>query len=190
MECLVLLTDKVLFCGLSIEKGARDSIYRAINESRERLPQVRWVPYENLHITVRYFGKSDERRTGQIVERFQRLRSLLPFRIQLGGMGAFPSERSAKVIWVGVEDMEGKLEIANTMLSSGPEEIAVSTAERRFRPHITIGRVKGRPLRLANLSLAVTFADGLYKVSAFNLYESLFSGSTQEYHVICRAGIE
>lgn len=99
-------------------------------------------PPGNWHITLRFLGRIDE----TTYERF--LNSLAPvstrqrFRIRLEGFGAFPNEKRATVVWLGVDQGGGKL----VDLASCAEDAAVSAGleaeERPYRPHMTIARVR------------------------------------------------
>ena len=66
------------------------------------------------------------------------------FELSLKGIGAFPNERSPRIIWIGVE--RGREEIIK--LQEGIEEslstLGFKREERKFHPHLTIARVKGR----------------------------------------------
>ncbi len=62
--------------------------------------------------------------------------------ITLRGAGAFPSLSHIKVVWVGMEG-GAPLEGIATDLEAGLEPLGFKRERRPFRPHVTVGRVKG-----------------------------------------------
>jgi 2'-5' RNA ligase len=71
------------------------------------------------------------------------------FRIRPTGFGAFPSNKKAHVLWSGVD--EGSTALSN--LAADVEEVLEALGfgreKRRYKPHVTLGRVRGRPARLS-----------------------------------------
>ncbi len=102
---------------------------------------VRWVPASNIHLTIKFLG--DVSRTNvEILTKI--LRSEVSrhrqFEIRVNGLGAFPSIRRPRVVWVGVEapptllSLQRSIEAETVRLGYAPEE-------RPFSPHLTLGRV-------------------------------------------------
>ncbi len=105
---------------------------------------VRWVRRESLHVTLRFLGSIEPRRlpeiTGQVREQTARL---LPFRMHLGGLRAFPSQRRAKLVVLDVGPDESLQELA-AAVERGVVAAGFPPEDRRFHPHLTLGRVQGR----------------------------------------------
>ena len=110
-------------------------------ESKKELP-IRWVAYENLHITLKFLGEiDDEMRARMAPVIIEVCKKHGPFNVQLAGLGCFPSPRNPRVVWVGVKQGGEELcpiaaELEKEFARFGFKE------ERRFHPHLTIGRVK------------------------------------------------
>ena len=69
-------------------------------------------------------------------------RAFAPFDLRLAGLGAFPSPRKARVVWVGVEDGREQLIKLASAVELKLAELNFEPEERDFKAHITIGRVK------------------------------------------------
>ena len=65
-----------------------------------------------------------------------------PFSLRLGGTGAFPNERRARVVWLGVQEGAGGLGALNAALCKGFEPLGYAREERPYHPHLTVARVK------------------------------------------------
>ena len=153
-----------------------EEVIKVVTAVREELPGARWVPAEQLHLTLRFIGEVDE-------ALFKHIKSALatvkgrPFRMALQGIGHFPPGKHPRVLWVGMEENEALLQLQQDV------ELALVNAglapeERRFSPHITIARLKetpgGRVLSCEEKHAALT---DHFSVEGFHLYSSTLTGS-------------
>lgn len=132
------------FLALPLTAEGRDEVDRALDPLRRLGEPVRWVPAENLHVTLRFFGDIDPGLRARLEECLAAAAARVPpFPWSLGGPGAFPNLRSARVLWVGASEGESSV----TALAAAVEESLGGLgfeSEKRFHAHITVGRTKGR----------------------------------------------
>jgi 2'-5' RNA ligase len=99
-----------------------------------------------------------------------------PFRLQTSGCGAFPSIKQMRVIWVG---LQGDGDTLNHLQGEVEEEMAqlgFKREDRPFKPHLTVGRVKGRQHMRALQDLLIArreFDAEAFDVLEVVLYKSL-----------------
>jgi len=102
---------------------------------------VRWVAKENLHVTLKFLGQISEARVDAVRAALSRCAKLrAPFEVTAMGLGAFPNQRRARVVWVGLDGPE-----LGALSCGVDEELAGEGFPREARatiPHITIGRVR------------------------------------------------
>lgn len=103
---------------------------------------IRWVPPENIHLTLKFLGDVPFNQ----VETLQSVVSMIAsdcnvFDIQIGQLGAFPSSRKARVIWTGVEVCH-PLRLLYEKIEIETEKLGFKKEDRRFSPHLTLGRVQ------------------------------------------------
>lgn len=100
---------------------------------------VRWVPAENLHLTLKFLGDVEE---AQVVSIRSALREALAgtagFGVTARGLGVFPDARRPRVLWIGLAAPE--LAQVAGQVDRALEPLGVERAATRFRPHATIGR--------------------------------------------------
>lgn len=112
-------------------------------EAKSELP-VRWVRYENLHITLKFLGEIDEQQKTDIAPVIEDVCGKHnPFNLRLEGLGCFPNPGNPRVLWVGVtQGSEELCAIADAL----ERELARFgfREEKRFHPHLTIGRTRRR----------------------------------------------
>ena len=139
------------------------------------LTGARWVPPEQLHLTLRFIGDTDE-------ETFQGIRSALgsiggaPFPLALRGTGHFPPGKEARVLWIGMEEnpelAELQRRVERSVVAAG-----IAAEARRFSPHLTIARLRNTPPEeLRNWEqrhAAVRYP--VFPVEEFHLYSSILT---------------
>lgn len=162
-----------LFVAIDLPEQAKN----ALSQIRSDLPGARWVPVEQLHLTLRFIGDADDLTLQAIKAALQKV-TTTTFDLRLSGIGHFPPGKHPHVLWTGMT-------VSQTLLSLQQQvEQAVTAAamppeERRFSPHITIARLKDAPARLV-LDLEKkegAFASPPFTVTDFHLYASKLTGS-------------
>jgi RNA 2',3'-cyclic 3'-phosphodiesterase len=118
-------------------------IEQVSNQLKQRLEgvPVRWVPVENIHLTLKFLGDVSVANLEMLTEILQQVvGSHHEFEISAGGLGAFPQTQRPRVLWIGLS--------TSPELAAIQREIEVETArlgyaseERPFSPHLTLGRV-------------------------------------------------
>lgn len=99
------------------------------------------VKPENMHITLKFLGDIDEKKTAEVVVAMEDCaRTIAPFELDFFGVGAFPSLSYVRVVWLGA-DSEELTELADEI----NERFArIGFQKGEFSPHLTLARVKGR----------------------------------------------
>lgn len=130
------------FLAVRVPEHIRKVIYEFTRiEAKKELP-IKWVAFENLHITLKFLGEIDEKKKVEMAPVISQIgQKHSPFQVQLEGLGCFPNPRNPRVLWVGVKEGETQLcdiaaELEKELAPFGFKE------EKRFHPHLTIGRIK------------------------------------------------
>lgn len=152
--------------------------------------RLRWVPPENLHLTVRFLGEITEAQVRRVVEAVRETAApVTPFAITLAGAGAFPTPRAPRIAWVGVtEGADHLVNLAET-LEAALRRRKFPGEARPFRPHLTVARARsgGRPPDLTvALAGAALFVAGTQRVDALVVMESMLRPSGPTYQEVAR----
>jgi 2'-5' RNA ligase len=175
-----------LFTGLYLSQEARRHVADIQDAVALEVEDVRWVRRENLHVTLKFLGWCERSLTPTVAEVMRKAADLLPLTLTLGGVGAFPSLGSARVIWVGARDVEERVDKVYNVLEKGLAKFGIPKEKRAYRPHITIGRARKRPVRIKQ-ELAGRF-DGQLTVVIEDivLFSSELKSNGAEYTVLER----
>jgi RNA 2',3'-cyclic 3'-phosphodiesterase len=142
---------------------------------------ARWVPPENLHLTLRFIGEVPAHQAEEIDHALASLRGRA-FPLVLAGVGTFAKAGQEKSLWVGVEKnpslqaLQSKIETALQRSGCAPER-------RRFTPHITLARLRDvAEGKLAGFVQAHNlFRAGPLQVQHFVLFQSLLGKEATVY---------
>jgi 2'-5' RNA ligase len=105
---------------------------------------AKWVPPANIHLTLKFLGEQGRERLAGIRSALVEIASeTSPIELQLRNIGAFPSPRRPRAIWVGVESGP-RIRLLHAAIERRMTEFGVGREERPFRPHVTVGRVNRR----------------------------------------------
>jgi 2'-5' RNA ligase len=144
------------FIGVDLGKPIRDRIV-ALQETLARTGvQVKWVEPENLHVTMLFLGEVEDRAVAEVCRIVQSCTANHPaFPMSVETVGCFPNARRPRVVWVGVGEGAQPLCTLHDELEIPLQDLGYRREERRYTPHITLGRVKSdRPA--ADLSAALS----------------------------------
>lgn len=133
---------------------------------------VRWVPEEQLHLTLKFVGNLGEVSALQLKKVLCEIR-FAPFDIAVESTGFFPERGSPRVFWAGVTHRDGLFNLQGTV-----NEIALKIgAEKdpfKYKPHITLARIKKKSVNRDQLKPSDTdFQSRLFTVDRFILFQSL-----------------
>ena len=117
---------------------------------------VKWVQSRHLHLTIRFLGEIDEPQRHAVEQAARRVASQTPpISARVSGVGAFPSMRAPRVVWVGIEEgREGLVRLAER-LEEALVQAGVQQEARPFEAHMTLGRVRS-PRRQTELVERIT----------------------------------
>ena len=184
---------KRLFIAIDPEPALLDTIFRLTSTLKREYPikGVRYTAPQNLHLTFLFLGDIDETLIPQIGDKLERIcRNFTEFDLEFSNLGAFPSQRNPRIIWLGVKHPEpvtalAKAIIHDTGLVAEPEKAG-------FTPHLTLGRV-GESAREASTEMfSRLFAKygntnvGSTRIREVLLYQSTLKPGGPIYTVLSR----
>ncbi len=137
-----------------------DDVTAALGHLADQMAQARVgglkpVRPENIHLTLKFFGNVNARQVESIVDTVKLVaKSIRPFTLRLGNVGAYPNNRSPRVLWVGLDGDVALLQDAHRRIETALKQIAVKPDSREFTPHLTIARIRDRASRIERRNAA------------------------------------
>ncbi len=176
-----------LFAAIELPAEVRTAIEVATAPLRTSIAGFRWVPHENLHLTLVFIGWVIAGDLDPIVGTLdEAVRPAAPFTARLGGAGRFPDRGRARVLWVGFEDGADALAALAERARAGVADRV--TDARPFRPHVTVARAR-QPVRVATAALDIAPLDRDVGIDAVTVFRSHLRSPHPRYEPIARLGL-
>jgi 2'-5' RNA ligase len=145
----------------------------ALSAVAQPLPGVNWIPAGQLHLTLRFLGDVPCALHEAMFERLGKV-AVAPFILPVEGLGTFPPNRPARVLWAGVGHGHPRLfqlrqRVDDALLAAGLE-----LDVRTFQPHATLARCTESAAESVNRWLRGhrDFAAPPFRVQGFDVYAS------------------
>lgn len=156
----------------------------------------KWVPDENLHVTVAFLGEVEDAALATLIEAMQGI-STPRFELTSPSLVAVPDWHRARMCWLEFEDAtlrSGRLadEVNRLALASG---IAIEAETRRYRPHVTLVRSRrGRRLSASARDVfrerSGTAATSVMSVAVVTVFTSTLTTGAPVYEAVARIALE
>lgn len=127
---------------LELSPPLKAGILRLAETLTRKGVRASWSRDETLHLTLKFIGDVEEADIPDLIEAVRRAASRCgPFTFDTRGVGAFPSPRRPRVVWVGVVPVDALFDLQGE-LERELAALGVPREERRWSPHITVGRIR------------------------------------------------
>ncbi len=104
---------------------------------------VGWVSLENLHITLKFIGETDDSRMDEIGRRSDMAASEVPeFPVELRGLGRLPAKGPIRLLVAGVHSPDMRLIKIDRLLEEKLAGVGFPLDMKPFLGHLTLGRVR------------------------------------------------
>ena len=149
-----------LFVAVRPPPSAVDHAAAAVDAVRPLAPGLRWVRPERWHLTLAFYGEVPDDDVDRIVDRTaRRLGDGVEMALALTGAGRF----GGRAVWLGVAG-----DVAALRSLAG----AVDPGGRRYRPHLTVARVRDDTGTAAVVAALSDYAGPTWTAGAVHLVRS------------------
>lgn len=144
------------FIAVEIARPIRNKLVALQGELGRTVSGVKWVEPENIHLTLVFLGEVDDREIPTVCRTAQESAShMTPIVATVRGVGCFPHARRPRVVWVGIDRGSQELIALHDALESPLEQLGYRREDRRYTPHVTLGRINSDRIATQNLTAAI-----------------------------------
>ncbi|MBA4348872.1 MAG: RNA 2',3'-cyclic phosphodiesterase [Thermodesulfovibrio sp.] len=130
------------FIAIELPQDIKESISSLIDKLRHISKGIRWVPVENIHLTIKFLGEVKDDLIPEIEKRLSSIRmNHGSFSVAVRRTGAFPNFKYPNILWMGIDESEDLSRLYSD-IDKTMSELGFEKENRKFSPHLTIGRVK------------------------------------------------
>ena len=127
------------FLAIDLAEDLKPEIADVQKEFKKTGANIKYVPPQNMHFTLKFFGNIDENMVEEISEAVEKvIRNYSAFDLSIGGCGSFPNQNTIKVLWIGI-DRNSQIADLQKDLDSEFKKLGFKK-ERNYISHLTIGR--------------------------------------------------
>ena len=190
------LVGQRLFVAVDLSDEVREDVATAARDLAERIAStpsagsVRWVPPENLHLTLRFLGYVDEGRAPAVGSVLTEPLETAGFQASISGAGAFPPGGPPRVVWLAASEGGVQLTALHNEIEARLQPLGFKAETRRYTAHLTLGRVKayspGGGALFRRVLATTHVATSRWLVDHVTLYESKLSPKGPTYHPVVR----
>lgn len=133
-----------LFVSVKIPFEVKENLIRICKQIAPNPEKYRWETSAKIHLTIKFIGEVEENLVKDIdhelnfVEKFESLDFLVK------RFGFFFRANEPKILWVGLETQESIYNLAEE-LNQRLSKFSIPVEKRRFKPHLTMLRIKNNP---------------------------------------------
>ena len=179
---------KRLFIAVPLDKVIKEKLTGILSELKYVAFGAKVEPIDNIHITLKFLGNTDEKRI-QIINTILNgiAHSYSCFPVEFNEFGFFPYAKYARICWLGMKEPSGVLlqiqkDLEDQLLSQG-----FAKENREFKPHFTLVRIKNPATGVKLAEKIKEFSEikfELMTVKYFALYESILKPQGAEYSCV------
>ena len=175
------------FVAMPLSTEARALLGELQTELRSFGADVKWTAVPSIHLTLKFLGEIDPAVLPRLAASLRKATlSEHPFAVRLCGLGGFPNLRNPRVLWCGLAGSVPLLESLQKKVESACLDAGFPPDGRPFRPHLTLGRVRGK----SNLQQLLDYIkigstrECEFGVKEFNVYQSVLKPHGAVYNVL------
>lgn len=153
--------------------------------------EIRWVPPENVHLTLQFLGAVPEERVPAIEKVIRAAAAAArPLSLEVKGAGGFPNARRPRVVWAGLAGDVAPLATLAADLGRRLAPLGFPPEDRPFSAHLTLGRARegrGAPGIAGALASVAETAGAPWRATELILFESHLSPKGPRYEALAHA---
>lgn len=160
------------FIAVPIPQPLRQQIAKLQQQLHRLVPQLKIPPATNLHLTLHFLGDQSQEQLaeiGQVMLSIGQKKKV--FNVMVEGLGFFPDQQQPRILWLGLKPENGLNELYQ-QLANSLNKRGLTTEQRRYRPHLTIGRFQQPTKNSDQLCPFLSHCCGSLKIDRMILYTS------------------
>jgi len=132
-----------LFVAVTLGAAIEAQVRTALEHLKGLAPRARWVPPENLHLTLSFLGEVASERVPALAEALQRVgEAHAPLVLSVCEGGSFGSPSHPRVLWADIRGDTAALGALQAAVVEALKPLGFPPEERAFTAHLTLARAR------------------------------------------------
>ncbi len=174
-----------LFIALIIPDPVLDKIINIRDEIYSGNHFIKWEPKEKLHVTLKFLGNVNKGLINSLSGELSLIaNSQTPINLEFEKFGLFYRKKIPRILWAGFKYNKNLVNL-NFKINSSLIKFGFEPEERKFKPHITLLRLKGKEdFRRINKFLEYRLPDLSFTADQIALVKSELSRDGSKYSIV------
>jgi RNA 2',3'-cyclic 3'-phosphodiesterase len=164
-----------LFVALIIPEAVRQNLAAMRRDFPAIASQLRWVPPQNFHVTLKFIGSVPPEKLPPIIEALRRVSLVDRVQLRIRGVGWLVNAKTGVMLFAFVQDSKPLTALA-TAIDQQLERLGFTPEHRTFMPHLTLVR--------ASRDLPANFQTALRELAEQHKQYDFGSVTPEEFHLM------
>ncbi len=174
------------FVAVDIDAAVETQVARLLKKLQQTPAKVKWVDPRHMHYTLKFLGEVELREVPEVCHVIQEaVAPLESFRVVAAGTGAFPDLQRPRTVWLGISEGSEEFVALHDAVEDALGPLGFRREHRRFRPHLTLGRVRKSPVGIEELGQLIQqhqeFIAGEIYVGEVKIFSSVLTKEVPHY---------
>ncbi len=173
------------FIAVELPPDIKEAMAGVQAELKKSGADVGWARPEGVHLTLKFLGDVENGQVKKLGDALEgALKGEVAFTLRAKGIGAFPTPKAPRVVWLGVEGDVKRLSALAATVENVCAGLKFPRESRPFKAHLTLGRVRSPKGRDALAKALENFMDadlGEFRADAVSLMKSELKPSGAVY---------
>lgn len=184
------------FLAFDVPSEVQQNLAQTIDLMATKVSGVRWIPPNQMHCTVKFFGEVEEAvLLGSLTKlMIQETKQCPPVKLHVQGISVFPNWRYPRVVWAGLIGDFSPLVELHEALEKKSIPFGIASDARAFRLHLTLGRtnaaMKDPNALMSFIEKQVNFDFGEMLIDRLTLFKSVLTPNGSVYSALHQFRLE
>ena len=165
------------FIALEIPEESKIQLENVQQKLKDLFPNIRLTDPEKMHLTLAFIGEEPDSLKQELIKIIKSATlNIPPFEITPAYIDGFPNIHNPHTIWIGVKGDIDKLLLIRERIKDNLNDLNLGLDERRFIPHIAIGKISNFHIDSRTENLLASFMNINFtqiKISSIKLFQSI-----------------